>query len=646
MSTQILEPSEEKKSLPEESKISHLLLLDYDSCVASYECDGMGLPVESKQDDKADPLNATDKIHAFQQKEKKNAKGLLNYIEKLKGNKKIGFGTNRQNPQIDRENMQSIFKSTSALLTISQLAGKWGIALESMLMEDIATSAEPGTTLKYLEERENSNYASIREAKQAFNQARVELCQKLSALSSLEQRVAALQAACRDYPEDANEEKEAEPIQVTKQQQGEDKQTANMRQLTEIIYQCEQRLANHTLSKQEFVTELSQMDEQLYSLYRSSISRYLESTSSTNKQQEKKNNDDFIITSDDTKILLLYAHIQRAAVESKGQPIEIHFFDDKIELLNNLKQFFTQHPELIPKNTTLHFLQYAPNRSPFNSAQPTIREPQLIGSICGTGICNSHYAQTIRNINQRVQSFNANTKELMTFQYSHEVFGLSDKALLERQQNFLTKIDEQDSFGRELAQKCGDLSSLKALSLTQQHLYDEAMGNAHKNNDELYANQVYGHLHHLRWSGQINEEAFTEGLGNLNALIEPKNRQKFQQYSKANQRKKYASLTGQGLFLLGLGGVAAVLARTFVPKDQLASSFVNQNIVHDLRSANAETISLAVASSILLLIFMGIAYGAKRHYSQIQTNLGEEIIPKIKSAEVRSAILKNSPTFF
>jgi hypothetical protein len=56
---------------------------------------------------------------------------------------------------------------------------------------------------------------------------------------------------------------------------------------------------------------------------------------------------------DQSKILLLYFQMKRAAQQNPHQKIDFMFNDDRDDILNGLKQFFTNHPDWMSPNVTL-----------------------------------------------------------------------------------------------------------------------------------------------------------------------------------------------------------------------------------------------------------------------------------------------------
>ena len=61
---------------------------------------------------------------------------------------------------------------------------------------------------------------------------------------------------------------------------------------------------------------------------------------------------------DDSKVTILYAQIHKAATAHPDKPIVFDFYDNRIDILTDLKIFFEAHPDLIPLNVSLELHQY------------------------------------------------------------------------------------------------------------------------------------------------------------------------------------------------------------------------------------------------------------------------------------------------
>ncbi|WP_454782632.1 hypothetical protein [Legionella sp. WA2022007384] len=62
---------------------------------------------------------------------------------------------------------------------------------------------------------------------------------------------------------------------------------------------------------------------------------------------------------DEYKRTILFAQMQKAAADHPDETIVFDFFDDRLDILFTLKDYFTKHPHLIPKNVRLRLNAYA-----------------------------------------------------------------------------------------------------------------------------------------------------------------------------------------------------------------------------------------------------------------------------------------------
>jgi hypothetical protein len=67
---------------------------------------------------------------------------------------------------------------------------------------------------------------------------------------------------------------------------------------------------------------------------------------------------------DESKLTLLYAQMWKIASEHPSDDICFDLYDDKEEILQNLKSFFSKNPELMPPNLTLNLYQYTGDNRP------------------------------------------------------------------------------------------------------------------------------------------------------------------------------------------------------------------------------------------------------------------------------------------
>ncbi|CZH27528.1 hypothetical protein lpymt_01755 [Legionella pneumophila] len=93
---------------------------------------------------------------------------------------------------------------------------------------------------------------------------------------------------------------------------------------------------------------------------------------------------------DKSKTSLVYAHMQRASSLEAREQIDYFFYDDREDLLEGLHQFFSEYPELIPSNVTMHLVKYACNRENVHTLD-NYKIP-----VQGKGFTNPDYAKTIK----------------------------------------------------------------------------------------------------------------------------------------------------------------------------------------------------------------------------------------------------------
>ncbi|MCX7117687.1 MAG: hypothetical protein NTW94_07280 [Legionellales bacterium] len=89
---------------------------------------------------------------------------------------------------------------------------------------------------------------------------------------------------------------------------------------------------------------------------------------------------------DITKVTILYAQMHKQAMDHPSDDIDFDFFDDRIDILDALKDFFSTHHELIPKNVKLQTHLY--------SGGPVT--PMI--SINGSGCIDVNYANTVKQM--------------------------------------------------------------------------------------------------------------------------------------------------------------------------------------------------------------------------------------------------------
>ena len=111
---------------------------------------------------------------------------------------------------------------------------------------------------------------------------------------------------------------------------------------------------------------------------------------------------------DETKVTVLYAQLQKIALENPTEDIEFYFYDDKgcnyrvirddrghdrlvlcDGILEWLQRFYSLHPDLIPKHVTLFLNQYSGN-----IVKPFVK-------IKGTGFVDANFRNTVKEMCQQ-----------------------------------------------------------------------------------------------------------------------------------------------------------------------------------------------------------------------------------------------------
>jgi hypothetical protein len=102
---------------------------------------------------------------------------------------------------------------------------------------------------------------------------------------------------------------------------------------------------------------------------------------------------------DETKASIMYAQIHKVANENLNEEIVLDFYDDRgngartrRDILEQLKEFYTKYPELIPNNVTLRLHHY------------TGGAVTLMAEIKGTGFIDSNYKQTVKDMAAQSQN--------------------------------------------------------------------------------------------------------------------------------------------------------------------------------------------------------------------------------------------------
>lgn len=70
---------------------------------------------------------------------------------------------------------------------------------------------------------------------------------------------------------------------------------------------------------------------------------------------------------DESKLTVVYAQMHKIASENPLEPIEFNFYDDREDILDGLKTYFSRYPETIPPNITLKLHRYKGTKNLDNS---------------------------------------------------------------------------------------------------------------------------------------------------------------------------------------------------------------------------------------------------------------------------------------
>ncbi|WP_454782631.1 hypothetical protein [Legionella sp. WA2022007384] len=144
---------------------------------------------------------------------------------------------------------------------------------------------------------------------------------------------------------------------------------------------------------------------------------------------------------DEYKRTILFAQMQKASIEHPGEEIIFDFFDDRMDILYTLKNYFTQHPHMIPINVHLRLHAYAGE------------DVRLQAEIQGLGIPLTSYGSCLKQMQENISDLNmvANAlKEVMIEMYPELEQLLPGKNQQGRKPAIQTKPKVEISEGRSL----------------------------------------------------------------------------------------------------------------------------------------------------------------------------------------------------
>ena len=93
------------------------------------------------------------------------------------------------------------------------------------------------------------------------------------------------------------------------------------------------------------------------------------------------------VRKDERKCLLLYAQMQKVALENPHEKITFNFYDDRDDILQGLFAFYHKNRSLIPANLTLNLYQYNGQATPSHKHK-----------IIGNGISDPLYYDSVKNL--------------------------------------------------------------------------------------------------------------------------------------------------------------------------------------------------------------------------------------------------------
>ncbi len=66
---------------------------------------------------------------------------------------------------------------------------------------------------------------------------------------------------------------------------------------------------------------------------------------------------------DESKISTIYAQMQHIAAKNEGKEVEFKFYEDNTAILDGIHDFFSAHPDLMPKNVQLHLVNHISDKA-------------------------------------------------------------------------------------------------------------------------------------------------------------------------------------------------------------------------------------------------------------------------------------------
>ncbi|MFJ1269334.1 hypothetical protein ACD661_12270 [Legionella lytica] len=277
---------------------------------------------------------------------------------------------------------------------------------------------------------------------------------------------------------------------------------------------------------------------------------------------------------DDTKTTLIYAQIHKIANQHPNEPIVLDFYDDRgngeratHDILEQLRDFYTQHHALIPANVTLRLNHYAGGKV------------TLMNEIKGTGFIDENYQQTVKDLSQQAATEynnghskpiyvanNAKPEELKN-RKARAVSSLPEALQSIIIENPVPAVSEEELLARN---KFNDMlnaisDKAEALARTGNDLYDDEL---RKQSDAYHSYSGAAHaartLHNSLYEAaqtyfeNNNKEAFKAAAEN--AIREAKESELQNHRGSLKQILSYASLAVLAVLSIATVGAAYVVA--------------------------------------------------------------------------------------
>lgn len=220
---------------------------------------------------------------------------------------------------------------------------------------------------------------------------------------------------------------------------------------------------------------------------------------------------------DCSKISIIYAQLHHIATQHPDKQIAMHFYDDKISILNNLYKFYNKNLQWIPKNLSLHlFKQVA-----ITGHNPVKATPTLLGD----GPVNNDYHRQLLNL--------AKSFEWQSIPEGFNGFGWAFQNVFltpDLPERFTTNIDEVEPSPYESIQLPSKFDSEIEKQVFYQLAREEAetIYNKHLTTEKEFFTEFANSLHDYEnfkeeydcWYEIVKLKKFTYGQNTLKKIIE------------------------------------------------------------------------------------------------------------------------------